>query len=405
MRQRQAKRKASESLGDSSSSLLNAHRVNLDAPPDEIASILLAWLPRDATLNHKQSKNLLKAVDLAKAELRHRTNLVSKKCQDVGSQQPLHFCEGKVALSEDVFLHILDFLPKTEVVHKISLVSTPWLSVTRSPRMWHTLGPGSGLVEKSLQVTNMDHLLALLNRPQFPSLKTLVPPNKVRSRKKAFEKIAEACPLLEEIDLGFDSFSKMHPDDNDLMKIASVFPHLGKIHLRMRKITGKGLIQFAENMAERLVDLQLGAGYMSENYLSGNTLEAVSRHCPNLESFFYDEKYHREPLSKESIIALVRNCPKLKRLAIMFTRQLSPEANMLQVNKLQVEALEYIAANAHNLCHFVFVVPFGQYQAVRSKPVYDRLDDKIEKFELLEAAFEFKSRIKIARNKGENWYS
>jgi hypothetical protein len=55
----------------------------------------------------------------------------------------------------------------------------------------------------------MDHLFALVNRPQFASLKALVPPCKVRIRKNAFEKIAEACPLLEEIDIGFDYESSM----------------------------------------------------------------------------------------------------------------------------------------------------------------------------------------------------
>jgi hypothetical protein len=170
----------------------------------------------------------------------------------------------------------------------------------------------------------------------------------------------------------------------------------------MTKITQNGLIKFAENMAERLVDLQLrSTSYGDGKYLSGNTLEAISRHCPNLEGFLFSWS---EPLPKESIIELVRNCPKLKRLAIKLSRAWSnPEDNMMLANQLQVEALQFIIANAHNLRHFVYAVPFALLQVFQREPVYDRLHEKIEKFELLSDNLR-NLRYCFSRNKGDNWY-
>jgi hypothetical protein len=39
----------------------------------------------------------------------------------------------------------------------------------------HFLHEKNGLIAKAKQISNMDHLLKLLNRPQFALLKTLVP--------------------------------------------------------------------------------------------------------------------------------------------------------------------------------------------------------------------------------------
>jgi hypothetical protein len=192
------KRKVSEET------LATRPSIDLSQPPNAVALALLAFLPDDATFKHKQAKTLLlKALNLAKAELQHRMNIKSRKCQQTGSQLPLLFCNEQVSLPADAFLHILDFLPKTDLVLRTSQVSKAWLSMSLSPQMWTILDTEHGLFSRSKRVTNMDHILALLERPQFVFLKTLVPPNKVRLRKKALEKIAESCPLLEDIDIGY----------------------------------------------------------------------------------------------------------------------------------------------------------------------------------------------------------
>jgi hypothetical protein len=203
-KRRDNKRKVSETLSAPSIDLTNK-------TPNDVALALLACLPDDATCKHKEAKALFKAfIDLAKAELQHRMNTMSRKCQQTGSQQPLLFCNEQVSLPADAFLHILEFLSKTDLVLRTSEVSKAWLSMSRSSQMWTVLDTEHGLLFKSRRITNMDHLLALLERPQFAFLKTLVPPDKVRFRKQALEQISEACPLLEDIDIGYSLWSNMH---------------------------------------------------------------------------------------------------------------------------------------------------------------------------------------------------
>jgi hypothetical protein len=50
-----------------------------------------------------------------------------------------HFGIGGVALPEELAYHILGFLPKTELVHSISLVSTCWYDLSKSSVLWQTL--------------------------------------------------------------------------------------------------------------------------------------------------------------------------------------------------------------------------------------------------------------------------
>jgi hypothetical protein len=373
--------------------------INLTQTPNEVALALLACLPDDATVKNKEVKTLLKAFDLAKAELQHRMNTMSRNCQQKGSRQPLLFCKEQVSLPADAFLHILDFLPKSDLVLRTSEVSKAWLSMSRSPQLWTILDTEHGLISKSKRVTNMDHLLALLERPQFALLKTLVPPDKVRLRKKALEKIAESCPLLDNIDIGYNLFSSMHADDNALMEIPSLFPHLKKIRFGIQeKVTRNGLWRFLETMGDRLVDLRIyytmmtfQSEAMGEWVLSDADLEEISRHCPNLEYFHYeqyDDINVGELLSKEGVIALVRGCPKLKSIVL---------ANAMSV---QMEAYEYIAEHAANLQNLLVV---GDYRLMNNSDVRLRLGEKIEHFEAI-STNDYDERCKEARKGSRKWY-
>jgi hypothetical protein len=373
--------------------------IDLTQTPNDVALALLDCLPADATFKHKEAKKLLKAFDLAKAELQHRMHTMSRNCQQKGSQQPLLFCNEEVSLPEDAFLRILDFLPKTDLVLRTSEVSKAWLSMSRSPQMWTILDTEHGLISKSKRVTNMDHLLALLERPQFALLKTLVPPDKVRLRKKALEKIAESCPLLDDIDIGYSISSSMHADDNALMEIPSLFPHLSKIRfdLRQQKVTRNGLWRFLETMADRLVDLRMYAlifqspGRAAPWVLSDTDLEEISRHCQNLEHFRYEQYLDNvgEPLSKEGVIALVRGCPNLKSIVLTNTQ-----------SSVQIEAFEYIAEHAVNLQSLLVV---GDSRLMNNSDLCLRLGKKIEHFEAISIR-ERRDRHMAARRGNRNWH-
>jgi hypothetical protein len=359
--------------------------------PNDVALALLACLPDDATCKHKQAKTLLKAFDLTKAELQHRMNTKSRKCQQTGSQQPLLFCNEQVSLPADAFLHILEFLSKTDLVLRTSSVSKAWLAMSRSPQMWTVLDTEHGLLSQSKRITNMDHLLALLERPQFASLKTLVPPDKVRLRKKALEKISESCPLLEDIDIGYSLWSSMHADDNALMVIPSLFPHLRKIRFDLEKVTRKWLFSFLATMADRLVDLRIhtAAGWV----LSDDEFQDISRHCQNLEHFSYQQCDRLGgPLSKEGVIALIRGCPKLKSVVLV------------NIGSVQIEAFEYIAEHATNLQNLLVVVDSRTYfPLMHNSDLCLRLGEKIEHFEAISLRQYF-ARIDEARRGRRNWY-
>jgi hypothetical protein len=364
--------------------------------PNDIALALLACLPDDATFKHKEAKRLIKAFDLAKAELQHRINTMSRNCQQTGSQQPLLFCNKQVSLPTDAFLHILDFLPKTDLVLRTSKVSKAWLAMSRSPQMWTVLDTEHGLISTSTSITNMDHLSALLERPQFTFLKSLVPPDKVRFRKQALEKIAESCPLLEDIDIGYSLWSSMHADDNALMETPSLFPHLKKIRFELNdNVTRNGVWHFLKNMADRLVDLRIRA---TLNHQSADTdawvfrdadLQEISRLCPNLEHFSYmDQHTDRKVLHKEGVISLVRGCPKLKSIVLINT------------DSVQIEAFECIAEHAANLQNLLVV---GDSILMNNSDLCLRLGEKIEYFEVISLA-EYYARAVKARRGSRNWY-
>jgi polyhydroxyalkanoate synthesis regulator phasin len=158
------------------------------------------FLPDNAALNHEEAKRLLQeAFDQAKAELQQAFDIAKAELQHRMNDLSLLFCNEQVSLPADVFLQILDFLPKTDLVLRASEVSKAWLAMSRSPQLWTM---EHGLLSRSTRITNMDHLLALLERPQFALLKTLAFPNLVRLQENALEKIAESCPLLVYMDIG-----------------------------------------------------------------------------------------------------------------------------------------------------------------------------------------------------------
>jgi hypothetical protein len=372
-----SKRKASEAnrgssaKRSSSSSAALALRFDLAASnPKAIASALLSLLPDGATKQHNGAKNLLKAFDLIRAELDHNANKLVRKAEASGATKDFFFLDGQVKMPEDVFLHMLEYLPKPFLVHKASLICKPWLSATKTPCLWSELDIDAGLPKEM----NMSTLLKLMARSQFSCLKTLILPGKARFTKASPPKnLSQLCPLLEEIDVGYARYT-VDPSDEQLVALPNHFPHLRKIRFNMWKVTNVGISSLSESMADRLLDLRI-KGYTSLNYagrtLSDSTLIQVANVCPNLERFDYwiSLQHHvpeNDALSEIGVMALLRSCTKLKHLSLIDTK------------KVGLAAFEFIAnANGSHLRHLdVEGVPslFG-HNAGR---VRSRLEEHIE---------------------------
>jgi hypothetical protein len=179
----------------------------------------------------------------------------------------------------------------------------------------------------------------------------------------------------------------MRADDNALKEIPSLFPHLEKIHLALNgKVTRNGFWSFLQNMADRLVDLRICATG-AWVFFADADLQEISRLCPNLEHFNYDQYIDRELLLTEGVIALVRGCPKLKTIVLIKT------------NSVQIEAFECIAEHAANLENLLVV---GDSILMNNSDLCLRLGEKIEHFEVISLA-EYCQRINAARQGDRNW--
>jgi hypothetical protein len=230
-------------------------------------------------------------------------------------------------LPEELAYHILGFLPKTELVHSISLVSTLWYDLSKSSVLWQTLDFSSDLKQSKegrRGLVSLRRFLKILQRPQFVSLKYLSFPDINRTISgQAFHQISKACPLLAEIDLAtvYDERNlNCRPSRDDMTKLPAIFPNLKKISLEMFRFDSNHLEQFLKATAGRLAGLHLLAGRDRHRYSHclDATLETIGRYCPNLTSFRYgfhwnfQENHFDETITSKGIIALLRACPKLK---------------------------------------------------------------------------------------------
>lgn len=129
------KRKASEpSSRNNDAASTTTVAVKLEGnTPREIAASLLSLLPDHATAHQVNAKKLLRALDMVKSELTHRTNTTARQNEASGATQPFGFLDGQVELPLEAMHCVLQFLPHWELVHHVSLVNKAWLSATRSP--------------------------------------------------------------------------------------------------------------------------------------------------------------------------------------------------------------------------------------------------------------------------------
>jgi hypothetical protein len=351
--------------------------------PKDLAATMLGWLPADATLKSSDSQKILKAFHLLNAELQHRTNLMAKSSVETGKRSDVTF--SGISIAPDVFRHVLQFLPNYEIVYTASLVSKAWLSAARTPLLWHTLDNEHGLLCQSSTVTNMTQLLKLLACPQFASVKTLVPPDKVRMRAKALEQIAKACPLLESIDLGYSIWSIMKIENKDLMSLPSLFPHLKHIQLCTAKVSDSGIAAFCERMGDRLLSIRIDELFYSEYMrLSNHTLASViARHCRNLERFDFTD-HPNSNISEKGIIALLNDCRKLNQLSLI----------LRNTDTIRVAAFQHIAETKCVILDRLYVV--GHSELMHDGALCAALSEKIGACEVISGS-QHSRRINAAR--------
>lgn len=172
----------------------------------------------------------------------------------------------------------------------------------------------------------MNQLLNLISRPQFASLCSLTPPDKVQSRMGAFQQTAKACPMLVGIDIGYSMWSNMKPDDNSLLKLPSNFPYISKIRLNMERITDSGIATFCKSMGGRLRSISIRDCFRCNRPLSDDTLRIIACHCTNLEHFNYQYSSlslshcvidEGKLVSDAGILELLKCCSKLKTMSLI----------------------------------------------------------------------------------------
>lgn len=281
-----------------------------------------------------------------------------------------------VQIPKDVFIRVLEFMPRRQAVHTASLVCKTWLAATREPSFWKSLDHAHGLIEQSLSIMSITKLLELVSRRQFAALKSLTPPCAVPLTSKSLKLIAKACPLLEEIDIGFAIYCNMlHITDADFLSLPSLFPHLAGIRFSLRsRLTLAGIANFCQSMGTRLATLRISdfAPYRvySESY--DELLVTVAQCCPNLIQFEYGSIFDptfdpRESLfSEKGVIALLKGCTGMKIL------------NLLSRANTGLAIFEYIIGDNPIELERMYIVHHPELYA--NKMLRTRLAEKVKHF-------------------------
>jgi hypothetical protein len=247
----------------------------------------------------------------------------------------------------------------------------------------HSLDLGKDLKSRETKITSVRRLIRFLQQPRFASLKKLVSPrsNELRFgvRKNTLAKIAQNCPLLEDMSLGcFQGKGSMRLCGCQLKALPILFPRLTKVSLGIDwRLKRNEVTTFVQTMGARLVhchlftDLQYGN---SNLYLGNETLQAIGSHCPNLESFryrFHDYMLadHESNITEDGVIALVHDCPKLKHLSLFYTKRVG------------LQAFDFIAAN-NNTGNLLELQVYGNDALMSSEAeaTRARLGDKLNVF-------------------------
>lgn len=288
-----------------------------------------------------------------------------------------------------VFIRILEFMPRRQAVHTASLVCKAWLAATRDSSFWKSLDHAHGLIEQSLSIMSATPLLELISRRQFASLKSLTPPCAVTLSSKSLKRIAEACPLLEEIDIGFAIYCNMlRVTDADFRSLPSLFPRLTGIRFSLRsRLTLAGIASFCQSMGTRLATLRISdfAPYRAYSECYDELLVIVAQCCPNLVQFEYGSTfdptfYPSESLfSGKGVVALLKGCTGMKIL------------NLLSRANTGLAIFEYIVGDNPIELERLYIVHHPELFA--NNVLRTRLVEKVKHFNIA-TADEHNSRVK-----------
>ena len=271
------------------------------------------------------------------------TSMENNDDAETSSSGSILFCDDTLAFPQELFVeHILSWLSKPELVHHGSLVSNVWKQTCQHPLLWTELAaeiwkkfPSRNDKPPSKRIfPSMRQFYLFLRRPQFSKLKKLVPPDLVRTfHGNLFDKLAQSCPRLEELDLSGSTSNRYHclvPYAGELPRLPDLFPHLKRLRVCMRSVSRADLAEFARRMGDRLVELTVVV-HAEGNDLYDETLEMIAQHCLNLEIFEYNFMAGVSPshgrLSERGPIALLKKCQKLKVLRITVPLDVCPRVN------------------------------------------------------------------------------
>lgn len=312
----------------------------------EISHFILALLPQqggtrkssDSVINTNTVENLIRAMDLVKE------NLLAKHCLDrvdeakessLSKSSP--FCNGEIELSEDVLVQVLEYCPSPTIVHGASLVNKTWNSVTKQQRLWKEMNSTAGFrCFKKGRKMSMEQFLSLVQRPQFASITSIVLPDQAKLGPDGLEQLAQACPLLKDIELGHENTS-IKETDKQILSLPRLFPHLSTVGFNMINVTNRGICGFLRRMGPRLLEIKIRSiSLLRSNMLWNDALQTAAVYCTNLEGFGYMVRptmYIRErnyrpqfDITNTGIIALLTGCKQLKRLVLIGTKNVSFQA-------------------------------------------------------------------------------
>jgi len=291
---------------------------------ETIAEALLSLVPNSATVSHKDAKKLNRAFNLFQAQLQHRSRVLAQNATESGAKEPLLI--SNVAVPEEIFLKVFQFLPQTALGCTVPLVSKAWLAAARVPKVWETVTIRNGYgTNNKLSMTDV---LAILQQRHLSQVKHFTVPGKIKFGKSGLKKLAAACPMLETLDL-----KKMNPDNSQLLQCLEHFPHLAGLSFTLWKVTGSGVAEFAKAAGPRLQSLHVEGSAITHSYLHDRNFSTIAEHCPNLRDFGYHiwpEKYrdyveYRDGGTHAGMIALVQGCTFLKTLTIDWMPKLGLE--------------------------------------------------------------------------------
>jgi hypothetical protein len=341
-----AKSKASKGNVASTKGVLTSQDLSSSSTTHKtIAAKMMSLLPEGATRQDAAAMKLIKAFPLLLAELDVRSREMTRASESAGTRLPFAFrflSEDNIGnngvprkmdtggamhvihVPEECFVKIMTFLNGCDIVNA-STVCKAWLYVSRMPLLWERFAVTDGLSNKSKKL-NMTSFLALLERPQFASLKYLSLPYKVKLGKNGIKSIARACPHLETWEVGFLNSGKQ--TDNDLIEAVEHFPNLTSIHTGLFDVTNFGIITAARTMGAQLIDLRIRK---LGRYLSDSVIGVIAEHCPNLKHFAYILPFYRyykpelDMLSGVGLTQLVRGCRRLEVLELDHALQIRRE--------------------------------------------------------------------------------